>query len=166
VPNGPLAHICFLVHDLDRAVEDWTKILSVVDPAQLEEPLVRYDQFESGEDLMVWATFVNPHGCEIQLCQPLNDGPLGRRLARHGEGVHHLCFTSPDLPATVAELSEKGVALTSTELSQDPTLAWQWWTFIAPRSSHGPLVELAYPYRPVNGQWEPGERVTHSETDA
>lgn len=158
MPRGPLAHICFLVNDLDEALADWRKILAQVDPGQLRDEVVRYDNFEAGEDVMAWATFVNPEGCEIQLCQPLNDGPLGRRLAKHGEGVHHICFTSPELPKTVEQLAQNGVQLTSRELSQDPTLPWQWWTFVSPASSHGPLLELAYPYRAVDGRWEPGDR--------
>jgi methylmalonyl-CoA/ethylmalonyl-CoA epimerase len=40
MPSGPLAHVCFLVKDLDKAIEDWTKILGVLDPAQLEAPIV------------------------------------------------------------------------------------------------------------------------------
>ena len=92
MPSGPLAHICFLVKDLDQAIEDWTKILEILDPAQLEERIVRYDGFEGGGDRMRWATFVNPGGAEIQLMQPDPDSPLGRRLAKHGEGVHHICF--------------------------------------------------------------------------
>jgi methylmalonyl-CoA/ethylmalonyl-CoA epimerase len=156
MPRGPLAHICLLVRDLEQAIEDWTAILGELDPGQLEQPLVRVDRWEAGEDVMSSATFVNPEGTEIQLLCPLNDGPLGQRLARHGEGVHHICFTTPELPAAVERLAAKGVRLTSTELSHDPQLPWQYWTFIAPASSHGPLVELAYPYRPVDGRWESG----------
>jgi methylmalonyl-CoA/ethylmalonyl-CoA epimerase len=160
MPSGPLAHVCFLVKDLDQAIEDWRKILGVLDPDQLAEPIVRYDRFEAGEDEMAWATFVNPNGCEIQLLSPLNDGPLGRRLARHGEGVHHIAFTHPRLPEAVDELEKAGVELTSRELSQDPLLPWQHWTFVSPESSHGLLVEVAYPYRPVEGRWEPGYDAT------
>lgn len=155
MPAGPLAHVCFLVADLDRAIEDWRRILAVLDPEALERPIVRYDRFESGGDVMAWATFASERGCEIQLLSPLNDGPLGRRLAKHGEGVHHIAFTHPDLPDAVERLADAGVTLTSRELSQDPILPWQWWTFIAPESSHGLLVEVAYPYRPVDGRWEP-----------
>jgi methylmalonyl-CoA/ethylmalonyl-CoA epimerase len=165
MPKGPLAHICLLVADLDQAVADWRRILGELDPGQLTEPLVRFDRFEAGEDVMAWATFSNPEGCEIQLLAPLNDGPLGRRLARHGEGVHHICFTSPDLPATVERLVAAGVALTSETLSQDPQLPWQWWTFVSPQASHGPLLEIAYPYRAVDGHWEPGERAGSPERD-
>lgn len=157
MPGGPLAHICFVVRDLDQAVADWTKILKELDPGQLEEPVVMTDKWEAGGDVMSSATFVNPTGCEIQLLCPLNDGPLGQRLAKRGEHVHHICFTSPDLPAAVGRLAESGIKLTSTELQHDPKVPWQYWTFISPESSHGTLVELAYPYRPVDGEWLPGE---------
>ncbi|MBM3676627.1 MAG: methylmalonyl-CoA epimerase [Actinobacteria bacterium] len=156
MPGGPLAHICFVVRDLDKAVADWTTILRELDPAQLSEPVVRVDRWEAGGDVMSSATFVNPAGCEIQLLCPLNDGPLGKRLSKRGEHVHHVCFTSPDLPGAVARLAEQGIELTSTELQNDPKIPWQHWTFISPASSHGTLVELAYPYEPVDGEWRPG----------
>ena len=128
MPGGPLAHICFLVSDLDKAIEDWTKILQVMDPDQLVEPIVRYDRFEAGDDVMAWATFANPNGAEIQLLAPLNaDGPLGKRLAKHGESVHHVAFLSPTLKDSVDKLDAAGVKLTSKSLSQDPLLPWQWW---------------------------------------
>ena len=157
MPSGPLAHICLLVRDLEQAVEDWTKILAVLDPAQLEQPPVR-QRWESGDDVMEAVTFANANGCEIQLLSALNDdGPVGRRLAKHGEGVHHICFTAPELPDAIDRLAESGVVLTSTELSRDPEVPWQAWTFISPESTHGPYVELAYPYRPVDGRWEPAD---------
>ena len=86
MPSGPMAHICLLVRDLDRAVEDWTKLLQALDPGQLEQQIVRYDDFEGGDDDMRWATFVSDHGAEIQLMQPADETPLARRLNKHGEG--------------------------------------------------------------------------------
>jgi len=79
MPGAPFAHLCFLVKDLERAIEDWTKTPSVFDPTQLEQPLVR-QHWESGDDVMEAATFVNPNGCEIQL---LTDGKWeqGERVA-------------------------------------------------------------------------------------
>jgi methylmalonyl-CoA/ethylmalonyl-CoA epimerase len=147
--------VCFVVRDLERAIEDWTKILSVFDAAQLEQPIVR-QRWTSGDDVMDVATFANPGGCEIQLLSPIGDeGPVARRLAKYGEGVHHLCFTHADLPAAVEELDRQGVKLTSKELVGDPETPWQAWTFVSPESSHGVFVELAYPYTPVDGHWEP-----------
>jgi methylmalonyl-CoA/ethylmalonyl-CoA epimerase len=153
MPSGPLAHICLLVEDLDKAVEDWTSILSVLDPEQLAERIVRYEDFEGGEDQMRWATFVSGHGAEIQLMQPAADSPLGRRLAKHGEHVHHICFTTDDPEATSKRLAEAGVNV-GAEVFSDPSMPWQRWTWVMPDSAHGTLVEVARPYRAVDGTWE------------
>lgn len=156
MPGGPFAHVCFIVKDLDKAVEDWTKILEVFDPGELEQPIVR-QRWAAGEDVMDVATFANPNGCEIQLMSPVGEGgPVARRLAKYGEGVHHLCFAHPNLPDAVAELQAKGVELTSGELASDESMPWQAWTFVAPQSGSGAFIELAYPYKPVDGEWTPG----------
>src|ERR1700754_2955946 len=124
MPSGPLAHVCLLVKDLDQASEGWAKLLNILDPAQLEQRIVRYDAFEGGEDRMRWATFVNPGGSEIQLMEPDPDSPLGRRLAKHGEGVHHICFTADDPEETSRRLAEAGLS-TSGDVNTDPTMPWQ-----------------------------------------
>lgn len=155
MPSGPLAHVCLLVHDLDDAIEDWTRILSILDPAQLEERVVRYDEFEGGDDTMRWATFVNPGGSDIQLMEPGAATPLGRRLAKHGEHVHHICFTVDDPAATSRQLAEAGVRV-GDQVFEDPTMPWQRWTWVMPDSAHGTLVEVARPYRAVDGKWEEG----------
>jgi methylmalonyl-CoA/ethylmalonyl-CoA epimerase len=153
MPSGPLAHICLLVEDLDKAVQDWTTILGILDPAQLQEQIVRYDAFEGGEDRMRWATFVNHAGAEIQLMEPDLDSPLGRRLAKHGEHVHHICFTTDDPEAVSQRLGQAGVR-TSAEIFRDPSMPWQRWTWVLPASAHGTLVEVARPYVAVGGKWE------------
>jgi methylmalonyl-CoA/ethylmalonyl-CoA epimerase len=156
MPSNSFAHICMLVNDLDQAIEDWTKILRVLDPEQLEEPIVRYEQFEAGGDTMRWATFVSHGGPEIQLMEPGPETPLGQRLAKRGEHVHHICFTTPDVPRTMALLKEEGVELKSDEVFNDPTMPWQEWSWVPPGATHGPLVEVARPYRAVDGKWESG----------
>jgi len=155
MPSGPLAHICLMVNDLDKAVDDWTKILRALDPGQVSEPIVRYDEFEGGDDSMRWVTFVSHHGTEIQLMEPAPDTPLGRRLAKHGEGVHHICLTTDNPEQVALELAEQGLK-TSPESSSDPSLPWQRWTWVLPESTHGTLVEVARPYRAVDGKWEDG----------
>jgi methylmalonyl-CoA/ethylmalonyl-CoA epimerase len=159
MPSGPLAHIAFLVRDLDKAVEDWTKILSVLDPKQLDKKLVRYDDFEGGEDRMRWATFVSDHGAEIQLIEPAPGTPLGRRLEKHGEGVHHICLTTTDVEGSLDTLKAQGIQVVG-EVSGDPVMKWQKWGWIGPASSHGVLVEVAKPYESRNdGKWHPGTPV-------
>lgn len=155
MPSGPFAHVCLLVNDLDEAVADWSKILAALDPEQLREQIVRYDDFEGGDDRMRWATLVNAGGAEIQLMEPATDSPLGRRIAKHGEGVHHICFTTDDPAAVSRRLAEEGLA-TSPEEFSDPEMPWQRWTWVLPQSAHGTLVEVARPYKAVNGTWEQG----------
>lgn len=156
MPSGPLAHICLMVNDLDKAIDDWKRILAVLDPVQLEEPLVRYDDFEGGEDRMRWVTFVTGQGAEIQLVEPGPDTPLGRRLAKHGEHVHHICFTTSDVPGAARRLADAGLDVDVDNTYQDPSMPWQEWTWIRPSSAHGVLVEIAHPYRAVGGKWEDG----------
>lgn len=156
MPSGPMAHICLLVNDLDKAVEDWTQILGVLDPGQLEQPIVRYDEFEGGDDEMRWVTFVANHGAEIQLMQPAADTPLGRRLAKHGEGVHHICFTTTDVGGAAKALAAGGLDVDSEQTYSDPAMPWQEWTWVKPSSAHGVLVEIARPYKAVDGKWESG----------
>jgi methylmalonyl-CoA/ethylmalonyl-CoA epimerase len=155
MPSGPIAHISFLVKDLDKAIEDWTKILSVLDPGQLKRRIVRYDDFDGGGDRMDWATFVSDHGVEIQLMQPDPNSHLGKRLAEKGEHVHHVCITTPDLDGSMHKLREKGIQLTG-QISQDPNVPWQRWGWVSPKSAHGVLIEVAAPYETHDdGLWHP-----------
>ena len=156
MPSGPFAHVCLLVHDLDKAVEDWSKILRVLDPAQLEKQIVRYDDFSGGDDTgMRWATFVSEHGCEIQLIEPGPGTPLYERLQQKGEHVHHLCFTTNDVPGAMQELAAEGVQLMGKgETYQDPDMPWQKWSWVSHKSAHGVLIEVASPYESRDdGKW-------------
>lgn len=158
MPSGPFAHVCLLVKDLDVAINDWTKILGVLDPGQLEEPIVRYDEFSSGADSgMRWATFVSNHGTEIQFIEPSPGTPLGERLEKIGEHVHHLCFTTKDVPGALSKLAEQGIELASKgKTFNDPDMTWQRWGWVSPKSAHGVLLEIASPYEShQDGKWYP-----------
>lgn len=153
MPSGPLAHICMLVEDLDEAVDKWTKILAVLDPGQLERKLVRYEDFDGGGDQVRWATFVSDHGAEIQLMEPDPESHLGKRLAKHGEHVHHVCFTTDDVDDAARRLKQSGIEMTDG-INEDPNMDWQRWTWVLPASTGGVMVEVARPYKDVDGLWE------------
>lgn len=155
MPSGPIAHISFLVKDLDEAIADWSKILSVLDPGQLKRQIVRYDDFDGGGDRMRWATFVSDHGVEIQLMEPAPASKLGERLAKKGEHVHHICITTPTLEKSLGELREKGLELAG-EIAHDPSMPWQRWGWVSAKSAHGVLLEIAAPYETHDdGCWHP-----------
>lgn len=156
MPSGPFAHVCILVHDLDVAVEDWSKILGVLDPGQVEQPIVQYDSFSSGADQgMKWATFVSDHGTEMQFIQPAPGTPMGDRLAKMGEHVHHLCFTTNDVPGAMTRMAEQGIKLMGGgETYNDPSMPWQNWSWVSPKSAHGVLIEVASPYESrMDSKW-------------
>lgn len=80
---------------------------------------------------------------EIELLEPLApDTPIGRFLAKRGEGLHHLCFKTPDVTGDLAALRSKSVALLDTAPRRG--LAGRV-AFLHPSACHGVLVELATP---------------------
>lgn len=156
MPSGPFAHVCMVVRDLDKAVEDWTKILRVLDPASLEKRIVKYDEFSGGADAgMKWATFVNDGGTEIQFIQPAPGTPMGDRLEKVGEHVHHLCFATDDVPGAMQKLKAEGIQVLGDGATyNDPDMPWQKWSWVGPKSTHGCLIEVASPYESRNdGKW-------------
>lgn len=151
------AHVCLIVRDIEQAMSDYSRILGVVDPEQVEKPPVFYKDFGVGEERLAFATFISS-SCEIQLMQPMTPGtPLYERLMRKGEHVHHICFTSPEVEGVVNGLAEVGVGVVPQGISNDPQLDWQRWTFIDPSLTHGVLIELANNYQGVDGKWVPAE---------
>lgn len=93
-------HIDFVVRDLDRAVEQYRKVLGV-------EPEPRDTLPARGIDLVrfrVGETF-------IILVQPTRqDSPVMAYLEEHGEGYFHLALEVDDIEATAASMAERNVA--------------------------------------------------------
>jgi methylmalonyl-CoA/ethylmalonyl-CoA epimerase len=77
----------------------------------------------------------------VQLVAPLSpDTPVGRFLAKRGEGVHHVGFAVPDVAAAIADLRAQGTEVIDPAPrtgSGGTTIA-----FLHPRSMQGVLVEL------------------------
>jgi methylmalonyl-CoA/ethylmalonyl-CoA epimerase len=64
---------------------------------------------EQGVDAL--ALLLGEHG-RVELLAPLaDDTPVGRFLARRGEGIHHLAFGVDDLSAELARLRAAGATL-------------------------------------------------------
>jgi methylmalonyl-CoA/ethylmalonyl-CoA epimerase len=77
----------------------------------------------------------------VQLVAPLGpDTPVGRFLARRGEGLHHVGYAVPDVAAAVADLRAEGFEVIDPAPrigSGGTTIA-----FLHPKSMQGVLVEL------------------------
>jgi len=80
---------------------------------------------------------------EIELVEPLDSaGSVGRFLGRRGEGLHHVCFDTPDVGASLTALKDRQVELIDTTPRRG--LAGRV-AFLHPRACAGVLVELATP---------------------
>ena len=72
-------------------------------------------------------------GAFIELAQPLGpETPLGRTIARKGEGIHLLAMAVDDLPQAVAQLKENGAQIIEAGSM----------VFIHPRDAHGIMFQL------------------------
>lgn len=143
-----LAHICILVKDIDQAIAHYTHILGAASPSLVKEAVIKEECF-AGEDLYVTTFFrgVND-ACDIQLLQPLEPGsPLFRRLEQHGEGLHHIAFTSSDLEDTFQQLKQKGVGLHGNQFHYDVNAPDTRWVWITPQYAHGVLIEVMDEYK-------------------
>jgi methylmalonyl-CoA epimerase len=80
---------------------------------------------------------------EIELLEPVGAASgVARFIARHGEGLHHVCFDTPDIAGELTAAREKGAEL--IDATPRAGLAGRI-GFLHPRSSAGVLVELATP---------------------
>ena len=80
-------------------------------------------------------------GSYVQLLQPTReDSPVGRFLARHGEGVHHIGYGVADIEAALDSLGARGVPLVDSRPrhgSMGASIA-----FLHPKGVGGVLTEL------------------------
>ncbi|MDP9365607.1 MAG: methylmalonyl-CoA epimerase [Chloroflexota bacterium] len=77
----------------------------------------------------------------LELIQPTDpDGAIGRFLAKRGEGLHHVAYRVPDLPAALERLRALGVRL----IDEAPRTGAHGWrvAFVHPESGNGVLTEL------------------------
>ncbi len=83
----------------------------------------------------------------VQLLEPLGDDtPVGRFLARRGEGIHHVGYAVPDVTAALETIGGRGVRLIDQRPrhgSMGASIA-----FLHPADLGGVLTELVQPPRP------------------
>jgi methylmalonyl-CoA/ethylmalonyl-CoA epimerase len=127
---GRLDHVGIAVTDLAAARDfyEQTLGLEVAHEEVLADQGVHELLFRSGDAF-------------VQLVAPLApDTPVGRFLARRGEGVHHVGYLVPDVATAVRELRASGIEVVDPAPrtgSGGSVVA-----FVHPKSMRGVLVEL------------------------
>jgi methylmalonyl-CoA/ethylmalonyl-CoA epimerase len=126
-------HLGYAVEDLDAASRLYQERFG----ALLEEP-------ETVADQGVKAVMFRVGESRIELLEPTGpDTPVGRFLAKRGEGLHHVAFQVEDIEATLGELGRDGVEL----IDEKPRVGagGTRMAFVHPKSVHGVLTELVEP---------------------
>jgi len=125
-----LAHVGIAVRSLDEAVRVWTDALGFRHTETIDFP-----------SMMLRIAFLRGGSAELEILEPTHaDSPVGRFLARRGEGLHHLSFLVPDLEKALKDAESAGLELVDRsprEGSHRTRIA-----FLSPRSLNGVLVEL------------------------
>ena len=123
-------HVGIAVEDLEAAIEEYRRAFGV-------EPAHRERVEHQGVDEVLFRVGTS---C-IQLLGSLGpETPVGRFLARRGEGIHHIAYRVDDVDVALEELREAGVRLideTGRPGSRGTTVA-----FVHPSAMRGVLVEL------------------------
>jgi methylmalonyl-CoA/ethylmalonyl-CoA epimerase len=123
-------HVGIATHDLDAALKRYRTAFGV-------EPVHR----ETVEDQGVEEALIRVGTSYVQLLRALGpDTPVGRFLARRGEGLHHVGYRVRDIHAVLVRLRAAGVPL----VDEEPRLGSRGTTvaFVHPEGLGGVLVEL------------------------
>jgi methylmalonyl-CoA/ethylmalonyl-CoA epimerase len=123
-------HVGVAVNDLDEALATYTRLFG----AELEHRGFLEDQG-------VEAVAVLVGGGRVELLAPLaEDTPVGRFLAKRGEGMHHVAYEVENVGTALGELSSEGAELIDEEPRRG--LFGLEVAFVHPDAAHGVLTEV------------------------
>lgn len=130
---GPIHHVAVVVRSIEESLPRYRSLFGLepeADPIIFAAQRVRLCFLPTGPD----------PAARVELVEPI-DGESGvaRYLATHGEGVHHVCLLTDDLPGSLEELAAVEAELIDVEPrpgAHGPV------AFVHPRTLNGVLWEL------------------------
>lgn len=125
-----LDHVAIAVRDLDLALAGYADRYNVI-------PLYR----ETVEEQGVEEAMIPVGGSFVQLLMPLGDEtPVGKFLAKNGEGLHHVAYAVTDIDAALSHLKKAGARL----IDGEPRIGGRGTriAFVHPGDLAGTLIEL------------------------
>jgi len=123
-------HLGYAVQDIEAASEFYRENFGARpgEPELVEEQGIIATMFKVGES-------------SIELVQPTRpDSPVGKFLAKRGEGFHHVAFEVDDLKGALAALKSNGVELIDKEPRRGA--GGMKIAFVHPEGAFGVLTEL------------------------
>lgn len=130
---GPVDHLGIAVEDLEasKAFYGTTLGLPLLFEEEVETERVRVAAYDAG-------------GVRVELlCSTDPEGPIGRYVAKRGSGLHHVCYTTPDIQLTLDGLKEQGIE--PIPPAPRPGAHGCQVAFLHPKVTGGILLELSQP---------------------
>jgi methylmalonyl-CoA/ethylmalonyl-CoA epimerase len=130
---GPVHHVAVVVRSIEDALPRYRQLFGL-------EPEAQPMQFAAQRVRLCFLPTGPGASARIELIEPTDDDSgVARFLASRGEGLHHVCFVTPDLPATLEQL----VAAEAELIDASPRPgAHGAVAFVHPRTLNGVLWEL------------------------
>jgi methylmalonyl-CoA/ethylmalonyl-CoA epimerase len=124
-----LDHVSIGVKDMQKARQLFTEVFGA-------EPMKDAGSSPEGFD---WATF-RLGGKKVELVAPhkLGEGGVGRYIAKHGEGFHHLSISVADLKQAIEYFESKGIRVLAPNFDR-PT--WRH-CYLHPADTFGALIQV------------------------
>lgn len=130
---GRIDHIGVAVEDIDAAIELYGD--------SFEMELAHRETVESQG---VEAVLLDVGDGHVELLRPLGpDTPVGKFMAKNGEGLHHVAYAVDDIDAALEKIAAAGLQLIDSKPRvgiRDSRVA-----FLHPRSTGGVLTEIVEP---------------------
>jgi methylmalonyl-CoA/ethylmalonyl-CoA epimerase len=139
VTIGSIHHVAVVVRSIDESLPRYARYLGLAP----DEP----PQVVAAQRVRVCFLPTGPApAAAIELIEPLDaESGVARFLASRGEGLHHVCLRSDDLPADLAELAAREAEL----IDEAPRPGAEGEVaFVHPRTLNGVLWELLQVERP------------------
>ncbi|MBQ0733949.1 methylmalonyl-CoA epimerase [Aquimarina celericrescens] len=125
-----IEHLGIAVRDIDAANSLYEKLLGVAPYKQ-----------EKVESEAVITSFFKVGESKIELlASTKEDGPIGKFIAKKGEGIHHIAFDVDDIEKELDRLEKEGFQIINKtpKSGADNKLV----AFLHPKSANGVLIEL------------------------
>jgi methylmalonyl-CoA/ethylmalonyl-CoA epimerase len=133
VSIGPIHHVAIVVRSIEASIPRYQSLFGLEPEA---DPII----FESQRVRLCFLMTGPEPAARIELVEPIDaDSGVARFLATRGEGLHHVCLVTTDLPASLHAMAEREADL----IDREPRVGAQGTVgFVHPRTLNGVLWEL------------------------
>jgi lactoylglutathione lyase/methylmalonyl-CoA/ethylmalonyl-CoA epimerase len=126
-----ISHIGVAVSNIDEAIKLYSGILGL-----------KVTGIETVEEQKVKSAMIPVGESRIELMESTDpEGPVGKFIAKRGEGIHHISLEVDDIDKMLEKLSKAGVELIDKKARVGA--GGNKIAFIHPKSMHGVLLELS-----------------------